>query len=252
MIRRPPRSTQSRSSAASDVYKRQDLDREGLEEILREGNIGDVTVAADPESGDPVLLKRGPFGPYLQLGAGEEGAKPKRVSLPPGVSPHDVSEGLALELIGLPKTLGSHPESGEDIDVGIGRYGPYVKHQRIYASIPKDTFVLEVDLEQAIDLLARKANRGGALRELGVDERSDKTVDVREGRFGPYVKRGKVNASLPKDLSSDDVTLEQAIELLDAREATLVEKGKGGKGTCLLYTSPSPRDGLLSRMPSSA
>ena len=207
-----------------------DLDRDMLAEILREGNIGDVTVAHDPESNEDVLLKRGPFGPYLQLGVGEDGAKPKRVSLPPGVSPHDVNEKLALELIALPKTLGQHPESGENVDVGIGRYGPYVKHQRIYASVPKDTFILDVDLPQALELLSKKASRGGALRELGQDERSGETVDVREGRFGPYVKRGKVNASLPKDLSPADVTLEQAIELLDAREATLAEKGKGGKG----------------------
>ena len=216
-----------------------DLDRDMLDEILRESNIGDVTVAEDPESGEDVLLKRGPFGPYLQLGVGAEGAKPKRVSLPPGVSPHDVNETLALELIGLPKTLGQHPESGENVDVGIGRYGPYVKHQRIYASVPKDTFVLEVDLPQALELLSKKANRGGALRELGEDERSGHMVDVREGRFGPYVKRGKVNASLPKDLSPDDVTFEQAMELLDAREVTLAEKGKGGNRVSTM-TAPLP------------
>src|SRR5690606_30057501 len=174
-----------------------DLTREDLAEALREGNIGDVHVATEPESGESVLLKRGPFGPYLQLGEGTETAKPKRVSLPPGVSPHDVNEALALDLIQLPKTLGSHPESGENVDLGIGRYGPYVKHQRIYASVPKDTFILDVDLPQALELLSKKASRGGALRELGQDERSGETVDVREGRFGPYVKRGKVNASLP-------------------------------------------------------
>ena len=207
-----------------------DLDREALAEILREGNIGDVTVATDPESGEPVLLKRGPFGPYLQLGEGEEGAKPKRVSLPPGVSPHDVNETMALALMALPKTIGQHPESGDSVDVGIGRYGPYVKHQRVYASIPKDTFILDVELPLALELLAKKASRGGALRELGEDERTAQTVDVRDGRFGPYVKRGKVNASLPKDLSPDDITLGQAIELLDAREATLAEKGKLGSG----------------------
>src|SRR5690606_23923009 len=140
-----------------------DLTREDLAEALREGNIGDVHVATEPESGESVLLTRGPFGPYLQLGEGAETATPTRVALPPGVSPHDVNEALALDLIQLPKTLGSHPESGENVDLGIGRYGPYVKHQRIYASVPKDTFILDVDLPQALDLIARKANRGGAL-----------------------------------------------------------------------------------------
>src|SRR5690606_5242876 len=183
-----------------------DLDREALATALTEGNIGDVTVAVEPESQEPILLKRGPFGPYLQLGAGIEGAKPKRVSLPQGVSPHDVNSDLALQLMALPKTLGSHPESGENVDVGIGRYGPYVKHQRIYASLPKDLFILDVTFDQALELLANKAQRGGAaLRELGTDPSSGELVDVREGRYGPYVKRGKVNASLPKDLSPDDV-----------------------------------------------
>jgi len=219
------------ASLPSDVAPG-DLDREALASALAEGNIGDVTVAVDPESRQPILLKRGPFGPYLQLGEGVNGAKPKRVSLPPGVSPHDINTTLALDLIALPKNLGSHPESGEPVDVGIGRYGPYVKHQRTYASLPKDLFVLDVTHEQALELLAKKAQRGGgALRELGTDPTSGEVVDVRDGRYGPYVKRGKVNASLPKDHSPDDVTLERAIELLDARAAAAPRKGAKGKGT---------------------
>lgn len=209
-----------------------DLDREDLATALSEGNIGDVTVAVDPESQEPVLLKRGPFGPYLQLGEGVDGAKPKRVSLPQGVSPHDVNSTLALDLIALPKNLGPHPESGEPVDVGIGRYGPYVKHQRTYASLPKELFLLDATFEQALELLAKKAQRGGgALRELGTDPTSDEVVDVREGRYGPYVKRGKVNASLPKDLSPDDVTLEQAIDLLNVRAAAAPKTGAKAKGT---------------------
>ena len=208
-----------------------DLDREALATALHEGNIGDVQVAVEPDTQEPVLLKRGPFGPYLQLGEGKEGEKPKRVSLPPGVSPHDVNESLALGLIALPASLGTHPETGESVDVGIGRYGPYVRHQRTYASLPKDLFVLDATLEQALDLLAKKAQRGGgALRELGEDPTSGEVIDVREGRYGPYVKRGKVNASLPKDLSPDDVTIEQAIALLDARAAAGPAKTRG-RGT---------------------
>ena len=89
-----------------------DLTREDLERYLREGNLGDVEVATEPETGEPVLLKRGPFGPYLQLGRGEGAEKPKRVSLPPGVEPHDVSPEMALRLIALPSPLGEHPEGG--------------------------------------------------------------------------------------------------------------------------------------------
>src|SRR5690606_70691 len=122
------------------------------------------------------------------------------------------------------------PEGGS-VDLGIGRFGPYVRHGRTYASIPKDTFILDVTSEQALELLRKKATRGGgALRELGSDESTGETIDVREGRFGPYVKRGKLNASLPKDMSPEDVTLEQAVELLDARAAAKGASPKSGGG----------------------
>lgn len=208
-----------------------DLTKEELERYLVEGNMGDVVVATHEESGDDVLLKRGPFGPYLQLGdTGPKGGKPKRVSLPPGVEPHDVTTQLALDLIELPKALGSHPDSGDAVEVGIGRYGPYVKHQRVYASIPKGEFLLDVQLPRALELLASKAQRGGAaLKELGEDPNSGDPIEIRSGRFGPYVKRGPLNASLPRDLAPEEVTLEQALELLAAREAAVAASG-GGKG----------------------
>src|SRR5690606_3986790 len=168
-----------------------DLTKQELERFLVEGNMGDVEVAVWAETGEQVLLKRGPFGPYLQLGAtGPKGAKPKRVSLPPGVEPHDVTESLALDLIALPKALGVHPDSGDAVEVGIGRYGPYVKHQRVYASIPKDEFLLDVQLPRALELLASKSQRGGAaLKELGDDPNTGEPIEIRSGRFGPYVKR---------------------------------------------------------------
>ncbi|MFA5593692.1 MAG: type I DNA topoisomerase [Trueperaceae bacterium] len=208
-----------------------DLSREDLERYLVEGNMGDVEVATWEETGEPVLLKRGPFGPYLQLGdTGPKGGKPKRVSLPPGVEPHDVTEPLALDLMALPKALGVHPESGDPVEVGIGRYGPYVKHQRVYASIPKGEFLLDVELPRALELLASKSQRGGAaLKELGEDPNSGEPIEVRSGRFGPYVKRGSLNASLPRDLTPEDVTLEQALEILAAREAAVAASG-GAKG----------------------
>ncbi len=196
-----------------------DLTREDLERFLHEGNIGDVEVATVPGSGEVVLLKRGPFGPYLQLGSGDGGEKPKRVSLPPGVSPHDVTAELALDLIALPKRLGEHPETGDAVEVGIGRFGPYVRHQRTYASVPKDEFLLDVGLERALELITSKAGRAGPLRTLGEDAATGEVVEIRDGRYGPYAKRGKLNASLPKELSPDEVTLEQAVELLNAREA---------------------------------
>lgn len=208
-----------------------DLTREDLERYLVEGNMGDVEVATWEETGESVLLKRGPFGPYLQLGeTGPKGGKPKRVSLPPGVEPHDVTESLALDLISLPKPLGNHPDSGEPVEVGIGRYGPFVKHQRVYASIPKGEFLLDVKLPRALELLASKSQRGGAaLRELGEDPNSGEPIEIRSGRYGPYVKRGSLNASLPRDLAPEEVSLEQALDILAAREAAVAASG-GGKG----------------------
>ncbi|HRP46492.1 MAG TPA: topoisomerase C-terminal repeat-containing protein [Trueperaceae bacterium] len=190
--------------------------------------MGDVVVATEPTSDEPIYLKRGPFGPYLQLGeAGEAGAKPKRVSLPPGVAPHDVNAELALKLIELPMKLGEHPDDAKPVEVGIGRYGPYVKHGSVYASIPKAEFLLDVGLERALELLSQKKRRGTApIKELGADPRTGDPIELYEGRFGPYVKRGSVNASLPRDLSVDDLSLEQASDLLDAREAA----GGGTRG----------------------
>ncbi len=204
-----------------------DLTREELEEFLIEGNLGDVEIALEPESGEKVLLKRGPFGPYLQLGdVGPKGEKPKRVSLPPGVSPHDVNAELALKLIELPKAIGVHPESGESVEVGIGRYGPYVRQKRLYASIPKEEFLLDVELPRALELLAKKTQRGGAaLREFGDDPSTGEPIELRDGRYGPYLKRGSLNASLPRDMSPDDVTLEQALEILAARAAYVAASG---------------------------
>ena len=105
-------------------------------------------------------------------------------------------------------------------------YGPYVKHQRVYASIPKDEFLLEVELPRALELLAKKAQRGGAaLKELGEDPDTGEPVEVRSGRYGPYVKRGSLNASLPRDLAPEDVSLEQALDILAAREAAVAASG---------------------------
>ncbi|MCC6312180.1 MAG: type I DNA topoisomerase [Trueperaceae bacterium] len=206
-----------------------DLTKADLTRYLTEGNMGDVTIATEPGSGTPVLLKRGPFGPYLQLGeAGSDGGKPKRVSLPPGVDPHEVSSDLALRLIALPACLGDHPDDGKAVDVGIGRFGPYVKHGSTFASIPKAEFVLDVDLERALQLLAQKARRGSAaLRVVGTDPRTGEAVELYEGRFGPYVKRGSVNASLPRDVAPEALELDEAVALLDAREAAGPAKGRG-------------------------
>ena len=179
-----------------------------------------------PDTGKPIVLKSGRFGPYLEM-EGEEGEKPKRSSLPKGWSPDSLDEAKALMLINLPRTVGLHPEDGEPILANLGRYGPYVQHLKTYANVATAEEMLEIGLNRAVTLIAdKRANPRGngraaakPLRELGKHPSDDEPINVFEGRYGPYVKHGKINATLPKDIAPDAVTLEQAIELIDARAA---------------------------------
>jgi DNA topoisomerase-1 len=173
-----------------------------------------------PEQGLPVYSLIGPFGPYVQLGdAGGNGEKPKRVSIPRSIDPQTLTLETALDLLSLPRDLGAHPESGKPVKAGIGRYGPYVFHDGVYKSIPKDQNILATDLATAVELLKQARPRGGAapLRELGAHPEDGQPVQLFSGRYGPYVKHNKVNATLPKDASIDNVTLEQALDLLKER-----------------------------------
>ena len=211
-----------------------------------EGTPGVKLLGEDPETGLPVTLRDGRFGVFLQLGeAVEKGDKPKRSSLPPGVSPDTIDLDRALRLLALPQPVATHPESGQPILVGIGRYGPYVQHGKTYANLEKDDDVLAIGQNRAIDLIVAKET--GAVyrrgqrdpgRPLGEDPGSGKTVVVKAGRFGPYVTDGEINATLPRAMSPDAVTLDEAIALLNARRAAGPSKkprrgarGAASKGT---------------------
>jgi DNA topoisomerase I len=180
---------------------------------------GDGVLGTDPESGNEVFLKSGRFGPYVQLGEGDE---PKRSSLPKGWEPAEMDLDKALQLLSLPREVGLHPEDKLPILAGIGRYGPFVQHNGKYANLPDVEEVFSVGLNRAVDLLAAKAaggfKRGGATpAAIKSFEHADGAIAVRAGRYGPYVNQGKVNATLPKDLKPEDVTLEQALELIAAK-----------------------------------
>ena len=187
---------------------------------------GPVILGNDPETGLPVSLRKGPYGTYLQLGdnGGEE--KPKRSSLPKGLSPADVDLAKALALLNLPRELGPHPETGDPITAGIGRFGPYVRHASTYKTIPADEDVLNIGMNRAVALLAEAAAGGGGrrqkakpLRVLGAHPADNGPVELYEGRYGPYVKHGKVNATLPQGADLGSYTLEQALPLIAARSA---------------------------------
>ncbi|WP_300392414.1 type I DNA topoisomerase [Henriciella sp.] len=176
-----------------------------------------------PDTGEPVLLKTGRFGPYVETSQGED-EKPRRTSLPKGWEPQSMNLERALKLLMLPREVGKHPEDGEPILANLGRYGPYVQHQRTFANVPNVEELFEIGLNRAVTLIAeKKASRGGGrsavkpLKELGKHPGDDEPIHVYEGRYGPYVKHGKTNATLPKDTTPDTVTLEQAIELIDAK-----------------------------------
>jgi DNA topoisomerase-1 len=187
-----------------------------------EAGTGDGIIGTDPESGLEVALKSGRFGPYVQLG---DGAEPKRSSLPKGWTPDSVTLEKALQLLALPRPVGDHPETGKPITAGLGRYGPFILHDGVYANLPDVEEVFTVGLNRAVDLLAEKAAGGGrfargsrsAPAAIQTFEHADGPITVRAGRYGPYVNQGKVNATLPKELKPEDVTLEQAIEFIAAK-----------------------------------
>jgi DNA topoisomerase-1 len=180
---------------------------------------GDGIIGTDPESGLEVALKSGRFGPYVQLG---DGAEPKRSSLPKGWAQDSLTLEKALQLLSLPREVGNHPETGKPISAGIGRYGPFVLHDGTYANLPDVEEVFTVGLNRAVDLIAQKAAGGGrgnraAPAAIQTFEHADGPITVRAGRYGPYVNQGKVNATLPKELKPEDVTVEKALELIAAK-----------------------------------
>jgi len=179
-----------------------------------------------PQTGKPVYLKTGRFGPYVQLGAADDKEK-KNASLPKDMAVEEVDLETALKLLALPRTLGAHPENGQPVVAHSGRYGPFIKCGDETRSLPDDVTPLDVSLEQALLLLAQpKAGRGrraGATKEpLKVFDASPVTsqpVKLLDGRYGPYVTDGQTNASLPKGVAVESVTLESALQLLAERAA---------------------------------
>jgi DNA topoisomerase-1 len=193
---------------------------------------GTRRLGSDPATGLEVTLRDGRFGPYVQLG---EGDKPKRTSLPRGMAPATVDLERALALLALPKEVATHPETGKPILVGIGKFGPYVQHDRTYANLERDDDVLAIGANRAIDLIATKESQGPgkrfgnatpAGRSLGEHPALGGEIVVRPGKYGPYVNFGKINATLPKGMDAEAVTLAQAVELIAAKSGA----GKGGSG----------------------
>ncbi|HEX4111080.1 MAG TPA: type I DNA topoisomerase [Stellaceae bacterium] len=199
---------------------------EAEDENGESGDAGPRALGIDPATGLEVSLRKGPYGNYVQLGEGAKGEKPKRASLPKGLAPADVDLDKALGLLSLPREIGRHPEDGAPIVAGLGRFGPYIKHGDAFRSLAPDDDVLTVGINRAVSLLAEpRQARGGAQREsLKSFDHADGKIMLYKGRYGPYVSRDGVNATVPRDIVPEELTLEQALDLLAAQAA----KG-GGK-----------------------
>jgi DNA topoisomerase-1 len=210
--------------------------------LAANGDGGDRLLGKDPETGLDIAVKSGRFGPYIQLGEQKdvgEDEKPKRAGLPKGSSPGDITLELALKLLSLPRLVGRHPESGDPITAGIGRFGPFVKHDKTYASLEAGDDVYTIGLNRAVTLIAEKVAKGPGRgrfqkdpgKPLG-DHPGGGVIAVKNGRYGPYVTHEGTNATLPAEITPDTVTLAQAIELIDAR---------GGKGKKRAAKAAAPK-----------
>lgn len=195
-------------------------------DTLRDG----MKVLGEDANGIAVTVRRGPYGLYLQLGEPDpedKKSKPRRAALPKGVNAEDITLETALGLLSLPRVVGLHPETKQEIQAGIGRFGPYVKMGPIFASLDRDDDVLAVGLNRAVMVLAKKQE---GICELGPHPKGGEPVMVRKGRFGPYAQHGKTVANLPRGTELGDVTLDEAVALLAEKGKTLAPKGrKGGK-----------------------
>ncbi len=213
-----------------------ELTLERASELLEQAERDDEPLGHDPDSGKPVYIKQGRFGPYVQMGQPEDEEKPKNASLLKDMKPEDVDLSTAMKLLSLPRTLGEHPETKEPVVVHNGRFGPYVKCGNETRSLPPEVSPLDVTLEQALHLLAQPKTRGrgrAAPKEpLKVFPESPVTgepVKLLEGRYGPYVTDGTTNASIPKGTDPEEVTLEQALHWLAERAARAPAKRKTAK-----------------------
>ena len=217
-----------------------DLSPEQIQLLLKQKLEGPEKLGLHPDTGEPIFVLTGPYGPYVQLGEKtEENPKPKQVSLPKGVQPQAATLKIAVGLLSLPRTLGVHPGTGGKIEASLGRYGPYVVHEQTveedgkkkkkkdYRSLKAEDNVLTVSFDRALELLSQpKRGRGSRgtnkkpLRELGTHPEDKEPVNIYNGPYGPYVKHGKTNASIPEGEKPESITLEKALELLAAKSTT--------------------------------
>ena len=215
-------------SSYPDCKYSRNLDQDPEQAELEASEDLPKTLGTDPDSGLDVILKRGPYGLYVQLG---EEKKPKRASLLKGWSIADTTLERALALLSLPRNVGVYPETGTMIQAGLGRYGPFLLHDKKYTSLPDGDDVLTVGLNRACELIAESLEKDAKNQptELGTHPDDGEPVTVQKGRYGAYVKHGRTNATLPRGTDMADVTLEQALELIANKKASKKSTAKKSK-----------------------
>ncbi|MGD9801974.1 MAG: type I DNA topoisomerase [Hyphomicrobiaceae bacterium] len=228
------------------------------------GLVDGKVLGLDPETNEEVTLRSGRFGTYLQIGeAKSKDEKPKRSSIPKGVDPNDVDLDYALKLLSLPREVGQHPEDGATILAGLGRYGPYVQHGKIYANVESIEDVFSIGLNRAVTVLAEKAAGKGSrfgrgqrqrdvLKDLGEHPAGDGKIEVLNGRYGPYIAWNGVNANVPRGKEPSEVTVDEAIALLAERAAKGGGKSRKVKGKAKATKSKSTDDATTDNGPTKA
>ncbi|SVA98323.1 uncharacterized protein METZ01_LOCUS151177, partial [marine metagenome] len=188
-----------------------DLTTDTIEDIFKD-TVEDKPLGLDPETNQDIWIKKGPYGHYVQLGDTK-----MRKAIPKGTPLNEVNQDFALQLLALPRTIGIHPETGIPITADYGRYGPYIKMEKSNGRLIGEITPLNVTLEQAIEILKKSAKGSRDVRKLGNHPETGEELILKDGRYGPYVTDGKVNASLKNDHKPETFTLDEAIELINAK-----------------------------------
>jgi DNA topoisomerase-1 len=208
-----------------------DLTIEHLEKLYSEREQWPKKIGDDPDTGKDVFLNNGRYGPYVQIGERVKGEKkPKTASVPPNVELEDVDLEMALTYLSLPRVLGTHPDNDLPVEAAIGRYGPYLRHRKPkgekddYRNLEEMDQVFTITFDEAMEIFSKpkkgRRRRQKVLKELGKDPDTGKEINVLDGRYGPYIKLGKTNASLPKGTKPEDMTLKKALELIEEKRAS--------------------------------
>ncbi len=217
------RGEDSFSASIPDSEAPADMTGEHVEKLIDQKLKGADSLGLDPVTEKKIYVLNGRYGPYVQLGESDD-EKIKRGSLPPGVKPEDIDLPMALEILSMPKTLGLHPDTQKDVKVGIGRFGPFVLHDGDYRSLPKTETVFTMDLVKSLELLSQpKKGRGkaSALKEFGNHPIHNVPVSLFNGPYGPYIKAGKTNVSLPEGMTVDALVAVKAFELINDKIGTV-------------------------------